>query len=337
MRIESWIKSESIRIKCPAKFNLFLDLLGKRADGYHEISTVLCPISLWDAITIVNRHDGVIELKLLLPQDADPSDPAWQIPADSSNLVVKAAERVRDALGRVEVKKGGDNDRNSIGPLGCTIELRKQIPAAAGLGGGSSNAAAVVIGCMQLWSTWNRTLADQVCQQLGSDVNFFLGSPEGFGLMLASGRGEKTKLIPHQPALKMWFLHPPEGCSTRDVYAKVTQVGSLSKTEDFLATCQTGQESKIGAAMFNALQLPATQINGWINKQLELLAECGCLHRLMSGSGSSCFAITPMEGSFEQLKARANQIGVNRVYEVDAWYGQSIERQLTGFADESCS
>ena len=135
----------------------------------------------------------------------------------------------------------------------------------------------------------------------------------------------------------MWLIHPPEGCSTRDVYAKVTQVGSLSKTEEFLATCQTGQESKIGAAMFNALQLPATQINGWINEQLELLAECGCPHRLMSGSGSSCFAITPMEGSFEQLKAQANQIGVNRVYEVDAWYGQSIERQLTGFADESCS
>ena len=333
MRIESWNATQSIRLKCPAKVNLFLDLLGKRPDGYHEISTVLCPINLWDEITIKNRRDGVIELKLLLPQDADPSDPAWQIPTDSTNLVVKAAERVRDALGRLEGKSGG----NSFGQFGCTIELRKQIPAAAGLGGGSSNAAAVVIGCMQLWSTWNRTLADQVCQQLGSDVNFFLGNAERFGLMLASGRGEKTKLIPYQPALKMWLIHPPEGCSTRDVYAKVTQVGSLSKTEEFLATCQTGQESKIGAAMFNALQLPATQINGWINEQLELLAECGCPHRLMSGSGSSCFAITPMEGSFEQLKAQANQIGVNRVYEVDAWYGQSIERQLTGFADESCS
>lgn len=328
MRIESWIKTESIRIKCPAKVNLFLDLLGKRADGYHEISTVLCPTSLWDEITIVNRCDGVIELKLLLPQAADPSDPAWQIPTDSSNLVVKAAERVRNALGR-----DGNESGNSVGQFGCTIELRKQIPAAAGLGGGSSNAAAVVIGCLQLWRSWDRLVADQVCQQLGSDVNFFLGGTDGFGLMLASGRGEKTKLIPYQPALKMWLLHPPEGCSTRDVYAKVTQVGSLSKTEEFLATCQTGQESKIGAAMFNALQLPATQINGWINKQLELLAECGCLHRLMSGSGSSCFGITPMEGSFEQLKARANQIGVNRVYEVDAWYGQSIERQLTRFAD----
>ncbi len=333
MRIESWIMSESICIKCPAKVNLFLDLLGKRADGYHEISTVLCPINLWDEIVIENRRDGVIELKLHLPQGADPSDPAWQIPTDSSNLVVKAAERVREALARLEGKTEG----NDSARFGCTIELRKQIPAAAGLGGGSSNAAAVVIGCMQLWSSWNRPLSDQVCQQLGSDVNFFLGDTDGFGLMLAWGRGEKTKSIPYKPTLKMWLLHPPEGCSTRDVYAKVTQIGSLSKTEEFLATCQTGQESKIGAAMFNALQLPATQINGWINKQLELLAECGCSHRLMSGSGSSCFAITPMEGSFEQLQAQANQIGVNRVYEVDAWYGQSIERQLTRFADESCS
>jgi 4-diphosphocytidyl-2C-methyl-D-erythritol kinase len=128
--------------------------------------------------------------------------------------------------------------------------------------------------------------------------------------------------------MAFWLTHPPQGCSTKEVYSRLRQIGSLSKTEEFLAACQTGQESKIGAAMFNALQLPACEINDWIENQLQLLKKCGCEHTLMSGSGSSCFGMVPRGGSIEFLRSQANRIGIRRVYQVAAWFGQSIERQL---------
>ncbi len=317
MLIESWQAEKSIRVRCPAKLNLWLDTLGKRPDGYNEISTVMCPIDLWDEMTVSVRNDNEIRLQIDFPDKSnrDPvTDPAWNVPTDQSNLVCKAVLLTTQMAG--------------LSRLGYDIRLVKRIPSSAGLGGGSSNAAAAAMSVLAVWAKWDRGLAEQVCQKIGSDINFFLGTLDGIGMAHATGRGERVQALNCKPALQFWLTHPPEGCSTRDVYAKVDRIGDLSKTEDFLATCQTGQESKIGAAMFNALQLPASEINGWIHKQLEMLADCGCKHLLMSGSGSSCFGITPAEGSFDSLRNRASEVGVNRVYQVNAWYGPSIERQL---------
>ncbi|MFO0943259.1 MAG: 4-(cytidine 5'-diphospho)-2-C-methyl-D-erythritol kinase [Pirellulales bacterium] len=317
MLIESLEANRSIRFRCPAKLNLWLDTLGKRPDGYHEISTVMCPIDLWDELTVTVRDDELTRLTIHFPyqSDRDPiSDPAWKVPADASNLVCKAVSLASKSIGKEA--------------QGYDIQLVKRIPSSAGLGGGSSNAAAAVVSVLAVWGKWDLCLAGGICQKIGSDVNFFLGTSDGIGMGHATGRGEVVRLLKSKPAIQFWLTHPPKGCSTRDVYAKVDRIGDLSKTEDFLATCQTGQESKIGAAMFNALQLPASEINGWIHMQLELLAECGCKHLLMSGSGSSCFGIIPAEGSFELLRVRASEVGVNRVYQVSAWYGPSIERQL---------
>lgn len=324
MLIESLEQGRSIRLRCPAKLNLFLDTLGKRSDGYHEISTVMCPIDLWDDLEISVRHDSQVKLQISFPELTNPEidsgtkgrEPAWDIPADESNLVFKAARAGLQALGIYQ---------------GLDIQLTKRIPAVAGLGGGSSDAAATVMATWAIWGDWNRLHAEDVCQKLGSDINFFMGTLDGIGMAHATGRGELIRSIGFQPKLHFWLTHPPEGCSTAQVYAKLDRVGNLSKTEEFLATCQTGQESKIGAAMFNALQLPATQLNSWIHKQSEVLAEGGCRHVLMSGSGSSCFGIAPASGSFQFFRSRANEVGVKRVYEVSAWYGPSIERQLARF------
>lgn len=313
MLLKNFQQGHSLQISTPAKLNLFLDVLGKRVDGYHELSTVMCPIDLWDELWIEVRQDGRIELLLTLPENTAKNDPAWQIPADSSNLVYRAALATQQQLGT---------------RLGCTIRLIKRIPAAAGLGGGSSDAAATVVGCQTLWDTWNRPAANRICQQLGSDLNFFLGGDDGFGLAHATGRGENVNLIKAKVMLSFWMTHPPLGCSTKMVYARVNQLGRLSKSEEFLAACQSGQESKIGAGMFNALQLPASEINLWIETQLRLLRKCGCEYVLMSGSGSSCFGIVPPEGSFEHLRSQANQIGIHRIYQVTTWFGESLERQL---------
>jgi 4-diphosphocytidyl-2-C-methyl-D-erythritol kinase len=308
----------SINIKTPAKLNLFLDCLGKRPDGYHQVSTVVCLVGLWDEIEVQATDDAAIKLELILPV-AHSNDPAWSIPADSSNLVCKAAAELQRRLGSRR---------------GCHIRLKKAIPGQAGLGGGSSNAAGTLVACMLLWDHWNRRLANEICSQLGSDLNLFLGLENGMGWVKASGRGELIEpiAVPHSLIAdppQFWLLHPPLGCSTAAVYQRVERLGDFSKTEEFLAACQTGQDSKIGAGMFNALQLPAAKLNHWIDIQLELLAECGCQHPLMSGSGSSCFGIAPRTGgTFEHLVARANQIGIQRVFKVNSWFGRSIEDQL---------
>lgn len=313
MQIRDFQKGKSIRISTPAKLNLFLDVLGKRPDGFHEVSTVMCAVDLWDELEIELRRDGRIELSVQVPVTAAGDDTAWRIPSDSTNLVYQAARSTQLLLGT---------------QLGCTIRLTKRIPAAAGLGGGSSDAAAAIVGCQTLWADWDRAAAGRICQQLGSDLNFFLGSQAGFGMMHAIGRGEQVDLLCSQGMLSFWMTHPSRGCSTKEVFARVKQFGNASKTEEFLAACKAGQESKIGAAMFNALQLPACEINDWIECQLKLLKKCGCEHTLMSGSGSSCFGLVPQNGSFATLQSQANQIGIHRVYQVAMWYGESLERQL---------
>jgi 4-diphosphocytidyl-2-C-methyl-D-erythritol kinase len=313
MKIRSLVKRKSVEIQSPAKLNLVLEVLFRRSDGYHQISSIMCPINLWDSLEVISQNDPGVRLELQIPEPSQSSQTAWQIPTDRTNLVVKAVEMVRQEL--------GVND-------GCLIRLRKKIPAAAGLGGGSGNAAAAVVACLLLWSSWNRPLAQQLCQRLGSDTNLFLGSEQGFGMMLAEGRGEKISLLPESPSLSFWMTNPPQGCSTQEVYKRLKVVGNCGKIEEFIRACQNGQTSKIGAALFNALQLPASGVNPWIDRQLTLLRQCGCSTALVTGSGSSCFGLAPDGGNFIRLQTEALKVGVSRVYEVNAWYGESIEQQL---------
>ena len=109
--------STHIQVLAPAKVNLFLAVLGKRTDCFHEIATLLCPLSLFDRLTVEATHSGAIEFELSLPQQSKTGgDPAWQIPDDASNLVMRAVGQLRAALGTQQ---------------GCRIRLEKQIPAAA--------------------------------------------------------------------------------------------------------------------------------------------------------------------------------------------------------------
>lgn len=313
MRILNFQPGKSIQIESPAKLNLVLEVLSQRDDGYHEIATVMCPIDLWDVLEIHNVDSPQVELELQLPAQNQTKDPAWQVPSGRGNLVVQAAELIR---------------RGQHVTSGCRIRLEKNIPAAAGLGGGSGNAAATILGCLLLWSNWNRDKAGDFCAQLGSDLNFFLGSEEGFGLTLAEGRGERTCLIPHSPSLSLWLTHPNVGCSTAEVYSRVVGAENRKKVSEFVTACETGQKSMIGAALFNSLQLPASELNPWVEIQLRLLEECGCRYRQMTGSGSCCFGLAPDRGVFDVLKYKAQTMGIPRVYETSLWYGDSIERQL---------
>ncbi len=313
-----------ITIASPAKVNLFLEVLGKRSDGYHEVQTVLCPISLFDQLDFTPVDGGEIDFCLRLPPSDrhasqmlnanQPSvDPAWDIPADERNLVVRAVRQVQRALGT---------------QLGCRIELTKSIPAAAGLGGGSSNTAAAVVASMLAWDKWDRSLALEICAAIGSDIPFFLGNERQIGIAVATGRGEQCQLLAARPPLDLLLTHPPVGCATKQVYLNYANTAKKRGLNKIVAACESGEPKKIGAELFNALQFAASGLTDWIDRQLQLLAISGATMSAMSGSGSSCFAIVEEPSCEARVRQAAAACGLSRVYSVKAWYGDSIEHQV---------
>lgn len=326
-------KPHRVAVRTPAKLNLFLEVLGKRADGFHEIESVMTPITLFDHLVIEATDTSKIEIALQTPEqrlasvrqsphesaEKTHSDPAWQIPADPRNLVWKAVERVRE---RLRISQG------------FRIELQKHIPASAGLAGGSGNAAAAVMGALLLTCGWDRSLATEICSNLGSDIPFFLGDETGIGNCLAQGRGEQLSLLDAKPTMDFVVTHPPVGCCTRTIYENYRKLENLRSAEKIIAACELGQSRKIGAELFNALQFSAMASNEWIEKQLDLLRTTGCEFQLMTGSGSSCFALlddrdsSEHPGVFQQISELAKRQGIPRVYQCSAWYAPSIEDQL---------
>ncbi len=306
---------EAISISAPAKLNLFLQVLGKRPDGFHELETVMCPISLCDQLEFEFSSDPSLTLELELPEgvSADSQDPAWQIPTDQRNLVLRAMERVREAF-------------RAVG--GCRVKLRKSIPAAAGLGGGSSDAAAAVVGAMIGWGKWDRKLATEICASLGSDIPFFLGDEQQIGMALATGRGEKCQILPERPEFDFVVTHPPVGCATSAVYAGFQPASSSRSAMDFVAACRSGDREQVGSLLFNSLESSARTLTEWIDKQLTVLTESGCKYKCMSGSGSSCFALISDARTMSVSRRVALDAGLTRVYAVKSWYSSSVEEQI---------
>ncbi len=311
-----------VRIRAPAKVNLFLEVLGKRADGFHDIETLLCPISLFDELTLEPTDSGEISFALEFSHPSatgsdnsenEHKDVAWKIPANENNLVVQAVKKVQSALNTT---------------FGCRIRLNKQIPAAAGLGGGSSDAAAAVVASLVAWERWDRQCATEICTEVGSDVPFFLGEVTGIGLTLAKGRGELCQLLKAQPQLNFIVTHPPVGCATKEVYLNYAKGLDCRHAEEIVSACENGQFQKIGAELFNALQLSASTLTDWIDQQLLLLKDAGAEFVLMSGSGSSCFALINDRSCQERILSAATILGLTRVFAVEAWYADSIELQL---------
>ncbi len=319
----------TVEVETPAKVNLFLEVLRRREDGFHDISTVMCPISLCDTLTLEVSDTPDLELKLELPTEAgsrgDP-DTAWMIPADDRNLVLRGLAQLRQNIGFTG---------------GARVQLTKRIPAAAGLGGGSSNAAGAIVALLVALGKWDRELATQIAGSLGSDIPFFLGNTDFCGLASAEGRGEKCEPILAQPQLSFVVTHPPEGCSTAEIYnglqADYLRNHHTPQTHgSLLAACQSGDQHKIGASLFNALQSTAVKRNPWIERQLDILSECGGPYRLMSGSGSSCFAMLVGEQDANEVHRRvrvmAQSNGIRRTYGVSSFYNPSIEQQIREWA-----
>lgn len=264
---------------CPAKVNLFLSVEGKLPDGYHAVSTCMQRIGLCDELEALPRNDGAISLKRDIPAT----------PEVENDLVMKAARLLKSHVGRDD--------------LGADIILKKRIPAGAGLGGGSSDAAGAL---RLLGKVWALELKEaeylDLASRLGSDVPFFLGSPAAW----CTGKGEKTE--PMVPAeLFLLLIKPPQSLSTPAVYARYDVLEREKRDPaDFLAAYGSGELSAVGENLYNALAAPALELEPAVGRVLGLLRE-RTPYVSMSGSGSAVFGLFPdlaaASGAGAEIKA----------------------------------
>jgi 4-diphosphocytidyl-2-C-methyl-D-erythritol kinase len=273
--------------RAPAKLNLFLDLLGRRDDGFHEVETLMVPIRLADSVSFLpvpsTGYDlpGQILLDVRTCWPIQSRHESAPIPAGSDNLVVRALQLLRQRSGC---------------EFGARVELVKRIPAAAGLGGGSSDAAAALRLANRGWQIqWTNDRLAELAAEIGSDVPFFLsGSPA-----ICRGRGERTVRLP--PIVPMHFVvvKPPIGLNTGDVYRAhaalaehppATSAGSERLTE-LLAKLANGRGQDLGRWMQNRLQKAASLLSPWVDKLPMVFDQLDFVGHQLSGSGSAYFGV----------------------------------------------
>jgi len=258
----------------PCKVNLLLNILGRRQDGFHDLETLFHPVPLCDELTFETDPSPGIHFSCDHPQ----------LPTDRSNLVVRAAEQFLAEAQRTE--------------QGIRIHLTKRIPLAAGLGGGSSNAAHTLVGMNDLLG---RPLGvdrlDQLAAALGSDVNFFLQEHPA----RATGRGERVEPMAAFEALRgrgMILYHPGFGISTAWAYRELAQYpealnGRPGRVEALERALRSGDLAEAGKHFYNSLEAPALHKYPVLELYQRFFREHGAWAALMSGSGSTTFALFP--------------------------------------------
>ena len=263
-------------IRCPAKINLFLDVGEKRADGFHFVTTLIQSIDLYDEVCVEeNAAQGI-------SMECDLSG----LPADSSNLCWKAAELVRSVAGF---------DR------GVHISLRKAIPVAAGLGGGSSDAAGVLIALNNVWELGLPVeRLREIAARLGSDVPFFVEA----GTALCEGRGERIAIIRDAPSYAYVLLTPLISVSTQTVYDSLGPRGGDPPVGggDFIKILGSSDPRPVAASLYNRLEKGGGSHMGEVGRLKDLLLSRGALGALMSGSGPSVFGIAENAAEAERIR-----------------------------------
>ena len=267
----------------PCKVNLLLNILGRRADGFHELETVMQPVPLHDELEF-KRADAGVRLSC--------NDLA--LPVDSANLVHRAASAFLQAA--------------KIGE-GVSIHLEKRIPLAAGLGGGSGNAANTLLGLNELF---HQPLAEaqlnEIAASLGSDVPFFLQNKPA----LATGRGDKIMPLDFLPALRGVFIlliHPGFGIPTAWAYQSLAKYpdalnGRPGRAEKLIELLRAADLTPAAAEFYNSLEAPALNKYPLLCLFKEFLRNNGAVVALMSGSGSTTFALVKGKNTTEELREK---------------------------------
>ena len=261
--------------KAPAKINLMLDVLSKREDGFHEVEMIMTMVDLADRLEMEELSRNTIVI----------SSQAGYIPLDEKNLAFQAARLIKE---RYKVDKG------------VYIHLDKKIPVAAGLAGGSSDAAAALRGLNRLWGLGiPLDKLSRLGAELGSDVPFCVTG----GTAIARGRGEQLEQIAGPPQCWVILAKPPINVSTADVYGRfrLSQVEQHPSTEGMAAELAAGSFTGMCQQLGNVLESVTLKLHPEVEQLKESMRKLGADGVLMSGSGPTVFGLVSRESKVARI------------------------------------
>lgn len=260
-----------ITVRVPAKINLCLGVGPKRDDGFHPLATVYQAVDLHDEIRATAVDDGSLSVRVHF--DGDIRAEAASVPEDDSNLAIRAALLLRE---HAKIDDGAE------------LAIRKVIPVAGGMAGGSADAAAALTACNELWGTGlSRAELETLAAQLGSDVPFLLHG----GIAMGGGRGELVSPVLARGSYHWVFAIASHGLSTATVYAEFDRLNADREipqpqvADDLLAALRAGDAEALGGALSNDLTEAALSLRPELAKTLDVGMECDALGALLSGSG----------------------------------------------------
>ncbi len=274
-----WVPTGSVTVRVPGKVNLFLGVGDRRADGYHDLTTVFHAVSLADEVTV--RESDLLSVRVL-------GEGADVVPTDQANLAWRAAELMAAHVGRAP---------------DVEITVEKAIPVAGGMAGGSADAAAVLVGMNELWELGlPRRDLHAMAVRLGSDVPFALHG----GTALGTGRGEELTTVLARSTFHWVLALGDGGLSTAAVYAEIDRLrqsggpSRLSDPQPLISALSAGDPHELAALLGNDLQPAALSLKPDLRRTLRAGTEAGALAGLVSGSGPTCaFLCASADGAVE--------------------------------------
>ena len=265
----------------PSKLNVFLEVHGKRPDGFHELETVMLRTSLADQLSVRSTDDGLLTLRF---SEATTAPMRAGVPLDDRNLILRATAAVREAAGV---------------QLGAEFVLHKRIPPQSGLGGGSGNAATALLLCRQLWNvTVPDAMLHDIAASLGSDISFLLS---GHAAAVCRGRGERVEPIPLAQSFHVVALRPQAGNSTADVFRATTISPPYRSIEPVVAALASSSGRQLERQCFNRLTCAARELNPEMARLMDRVTFVTRRPVFMSGSGSTIFVVANSRADAEQV------------------------------------
>jgi 4-diphosphocytidyl-2-C-methyl-D-erythritol kinase len=268
--------------KTPAKINLGLFIIGKRPDGYHDLETLFQMVSLCDTVELES-----LENKVELVCDDS------RVPTDETNLMTRAARLLQERF----------PDRSG---LGCRMVLKKKIPMGAGLGGGSGNAAGILMGLNRLWDLkLQRAELSRIAAQLGSDIPFFLCAPSALG----EGRGERLTALQSPKKFHVILVFPRVSMATAEVY-QALNFNLTKNSKNIKILREFFSQSNIismGAHLHNDLEPIVIKRLPVVESIKDKLRSLNAAGTLVSGSGSTVFGIFEDSKAAELALARCRE------------------------------
>lgn len=260
---------KSVTVRVPAKINLCLGVGPKRADGFHPLATVYQAVDIYDEVKVTEVADQEISLTV----NFDSPNDAAAVPLDEKNIAVQAANLLR--------RRAGITD-------GVAITIRKVIPVAGGMAGGSADAAGALVACNELWGTGlSKAELEELAGALGSDVPFLIHG----GIAIGSGRGEKVSPVLARGHNHWVLALSNEGLSTASVYGEFDRLNENVEVpqpeipEDLLAALRAGDSVALGKALSNDLTSASLSLRPELKDVIKVGNSCDVLGALISGSG----------------------------------------------------